>query len=142
MAVVKGTAMWASITKPNTTYAPVYTINVIPEDASMIEKFRNNGHNIKTTDDGQEYVVIKRSTTWPSGDPKDPPRLVDAGKNPVDVLVGNGSIVNVQYDEYSGKNKYGNYKGLELKAVQVLELVEYAGADGDEFDSEADDDEF
>jgi hypothetical protein len=58
--------------------------------------------------------------------------LFDVEKNEVDVQVGNGSDVRVQYNEYEGENKYGPYKGLDLQAVQVLELVPYKSQDGEE----------
>ena len=28
MAIVEGTAYWASVKRPNTTYEPVYTVNL------------------------------------------------------------------------------------------------------------------
>jgi hypothetical protein len=60
------------------------------------------------------------------------PKLMDAEKNEINVAVGNGSKVKVQYKEYSGEGRYGPYQGLDLQAVQVVDLVPYANADGQE----------
>jgi hypothetical protein len=60
------------------------------------------------------------------------PRLLDASKQEINTAVGNGSKVRVQYNEYSGEGKYGPYTGLDLQAVQVIDLVPYKGADGEE----------
>ena len=49
------------------------------------------------------------------------------------MAVGNGSKVRVQYNEYSGEGKFGPYTGLDLQAVQVLDLVPYKNDDGSEF---------
>ena len=48
------------------------------------------------------------------------------------MAVGNGSKVRVQFNEYSGEGKYGPYQGLDLQAVQVVDLIEYRSADGEE----------
>ena len=50
----------------------------------------------------------------------------------MDALVGNGSKVRVQYRPWQTINSYGTFKGLDLQAMQVLELVEYGGQDGEE----------
>lgn len=39
----------------------------------------------------------------------------------------------VQYNEYEGEGQYGAYKGLDLQAVQIVDLVPYKNADGSEF---------
>ena len=68
------------------------------------------------------------------------PRLLDADKNDVDVLVGNGSKVKVQYQEYDWTYNNKSGKGLDLQAMQVISLVEIGSPDGAEFDSFDDDD--
>ena len=60
------------------------------------------------------------------------PRLLDTNKQELNVAVGNGSKVRVQYNEYSGEGKFGPYVGLDLQAVQVIDLVAYKSQDGDE----------
>ena len=63
------------------------------------------------------------------------PKLFDKDKIPLDELVGNGSKVKVQYNEWETSNKYGDFKGLDFQAMQVIELVSYKTGDGDEFDT-------
>ena len=59
---------------------------------------------------------------------------MDADKQPMDTLIGNGSKVKVQYHEWETTNHYGEFKGLDFQAMQVLELVEYGEriVDGEE----------
>ena len=130
MAIQNGKAKWASITTPNTRYEPVYSINLIVDDDTAND-FASRGHKIKQEEEGMA-LVIKRKVNGPNGMVRAAPRLFDVEKNEVDVQVGNGSDVRVQYNEYEGENKYGPYKGLDLQAVQVLELVPYKSLDGEE----------
>jgi|3_EtaG_2_1085321.scaffolds.fasta_scaffold00183_26 hypothetical protein len=134
MALMTGTAYWAAIKTPNTKYDAMWTIDVVPHDPSVLEDLRERGFRIKAMRDGQEAIVIRRRCVSVKGNKNKEPKLVDAHKNPIDVQVGNGSNVVVQYSEYAGTNTFGPYKGLDLRAVQVLDLVEYGGADGDEFE--------
>ena len=57
---------------------------------------------------------------------------IDINQQPLDVLVGNGSDVKVQYREWETTNNFGNFKGLDFQAMQVINLVPYGGsADAD-----------
>ena len=112
MAVVEGTAYWASIKTPNTRFDPVFTINVAVDDDTAND-FASRGHTIKDVE-GQPSVVIKRKVNGPNGMVRTAPRLLDAEKNEVNYSVGNGSKIKVQYNEYAGENKYGPYVGLDL----------------------------
>ena len=60
--------------------------------------------------------------------------LLDKNKQPLNVSVGNGSKVRVQYKEWESTWNGTLYKGLDFQAMQVLELVEYSSPDGAEFD--------
>ena len=130
MAILEGTAYWASITTPNTTFEPVYTVNLVVDDETAND-FASRGHKIKQMDEGPS-IIIKRKVNGPNGMVRTAPRLLDAEKNEVNYSVGNGSKVRVQFNEYQGENKYGPYSGLDLQAVQVLDLVEYRAEDGAE----------
>lgn len=130
MAVQEGTAYWASIKTPNTKFEPVYTINLVV-DEDTANDFASRGHKIKQMDEGPS-IVIKRKVNGPNGMVRTAPRLLDADKNEVNYSVGNGSKVRVQFNEYQGENKYGPYTGLDLQAVQVIDLVEYRAEDGAE----------
>ena len=131
MAIIEGTAYWASITTPNTRFEPVYTVNVVVDDDTANE-FASRGHKVKQMDEGPA-VIVKRKVNGPNGRVRPAPRLLDSNKAELKVAVGNGSKVRVQYNEYSGEGKFGPYIGLDLQAVQVLDLVPYKNDDGSEF---------
>lgn len=141
MAVVKGIAYWASVQQPNTTFEPQWSIDVVVEK-DVAKDLMTQGLNIKAIKDdsygpenkGKGLIKIKQTVTGKSGQSFEKPRVVDAGKSPIDSLVGNGSLVEVAYNtrewEYAGKAGVA----ADLKAVRVLELVEYSGGGVDEFD--------
>tara|TARA_A100001388_G_C28773560_1_gene505574 strand:+ start:4367 stop:4783 length:417 start_codon:yes stop_codon:yes gene_type:complete len=130
MAILEGSVKWASITTPNTKFEPVYTIDLIVDEETAND-FASRGHKVKQHDEGPA-LVIKRKVNGPNGMIRPAPRLLDASKQEINTAVGNGSKVRVQYNEYSGEGKYGPYTGLDLQAVQVIDLVPYKGADGEE----------
>ena len=138
MAIQEGIAYWASVTTPNTKYEPVYTVDLVVED-SVADDFISRGFKVKDIELGDEKVgravTIKRKVNGPNGMVRNPPKLVDENKLPIDVLVGNGSRVRVQYNEWETSNKFGDFKGLDFQAMQVIDLISYKSADGEEFDS-------
>ena len=79
---------------------------------------------------------MKRKVNGPHGRVRPAPRLLDSDKAEISLAVGNGSKVRVQYSEYSGEGQYGPYTGLDLQAVQVVDLVPYKNEDGSEFFSD------
>jgi len=133
MAIIQGEAYWASVTSPNTTYDPVYTVNLVVDD-NTAEDFRSRGFSVKQMDEGQA-LVIKRKVNGPNGMVRPAPRLVDKFKNPLDSRVGNGSSVRVQYKEWESEWKGKVFKGLDFQAMQVIDLVEVGSPDGSEFDA-------
>jgi hypothetical protein len=137
MAILNGTAYWASITSPNTNYEPVYTVNLVVDDQTAAD-FKKRGYTVKQMDEGQA-IIIKRKVNGPNGMVREAPRLFDKYKNPLDARVGNGSVVRVQYKEWESVWKGTTFKGLDLQAVQVLDLVEVGSPDGAEFDAFEDD---
>tara|TARA_R100001460_G_scaffold52489_4_gene91319 strand:+ start:1998 stop:2414 length:417 start_codon:yes stop_codon:yes gene_type:complete len=130
MAILNGIAKWASITTPNTKFEPVYTVDLIV-DQEIADDFASRGHKVKQHDEGPA-LVIKRKVNGPNGMTRPAPRLLNTEKQEINVAVGNGSKVRVQFNEYSGEGKFGPYQGLDLQAVQVTDLVEYKSADGEE----------
>jgi hypothetical protein len=141
MSVLQGALYWASITNPNTTYEPVYSVNVVVDDATAAD-FEKRGFRIKQMDEGSA-LVVKRKVSGPNGMTRAAPKLFDKSKNEVDVSVGNGTIGKVQYKEWEVVRQGETYRGLDLQAVQILDLVSFNQA-GDEFDVEeslAEDDE-
>jgi len=130
MPVVSGVAYWASITQPNTTYEPKYTINVVL-DEDTADKFRSEGYTVVDKDEGPT-IVIKRKVHGPNGMVRSAPDLMDRNKNPLDCQIGNGSKVNVQYKPWEITRQGKVYKGLDLQKDQVVDLVTYGNVD--EFD--------
>jgi hypothetical protein len=105
-------------------------------DSDQAKKWRASkaSPEIKVSEDGVETIGVKRGCTFKkSGDAKAAPVVVDKFGDAVDTtIIGNGSVCNVEVStyEYNFKGRAG--VGSELRAVQVLELVEYAGGDGGE----------
>ena len=131
MAIIEGTAYWASIKTPNTKFEPMYTVNLIV-DQETADDFASRGHKVKQMDEGPA-LIIRRKVNGPNGRVRPAPRLLDESKLDVTTAVGNGSRIKVQYNEYEGEGKFGPYIGLDLQAVQILDLVPYKNADGSEF---------
>ncbi len=150
MAILEGKAYWASVTTPNTTFEPVYTVDLVV-DADTASDFESRGFRVKDlsvkAEDGSEQpigkaIVIKRKVNSANNQVRPAPKLFDANKNPIDTIVGNGSTVRVQYNEWETENKYGQFKGLDFQAMQVIDLVSVKSGDGDELDPFGDGEEF
>ena len=133
MAVISGKAFWASISSPNETFEPVWSLDVAL-DATNKAKVQGLGLPIKNkADERGDFVTIKRKVFRKDGSKNDQPALKDAQKNPMgNTLVGNGSDVNVLFKtfewEYAGKSGVS----ADLQAVQVVNLIPYG--DGEDFD--------
>jgi hypothetical protein len=138
MAVVSGKAYWASVLSPNTTFEPVYTVDLVVDD-KIADDFQARGFKVKDLTINDESVgraiTIKRKVNGADGRTRPAPKLFDKDKVPMDEVVGNGSEVKVQYAEWETQNKYGDFKGLDFQAMQVIDLVSYRSGDGDELDS-------
>jgi hypothetical protein len=138
MAIQEGIAYWASVTTPNTKYEPVYTVDLVVSD-DVANDFEARGFKTKEITMNDEVVgkaiTFKRKVNGPNGMVRQSPKLLDANKVPMDELVGNGSKVRVQYNEWETSNKYGDFKGLDFQAMQVIDLVQYKSSDGSEFDA-------
>lgn len=136
MAVLSGKAHWASISSPNSTFEPVWQVDLAVEGAEL-EKAKEMGLTIMNkNDDRGEFVRIKRKVYRKDGSKNKSPILKDS-KNHVlsEVNVGNGSDVRVLFKsfdwEYAGKKGIG----ADLQAMQVINLIEYeAGEDFDVID--------
>ena len=129
--IVNGTAYWASIKTPNTTFEPMYTVNLVVDQA-IADDFAGRGHTVKQMDEGPA-LVIKRKVNGPNGMVRNAPRLIDQNKQDINLAVGNGSQVRVQCSEYDWDWKGKTGKSLDLQAAQVIELIEYKAEDGSEF---------
>ena len=145
----KGTAYWASITVPNTTFEPVYQLELVLDDATA-DEFEARGFptingtavkrdgSMKTSAhyDGRA-VLIKRKVNRKDWTPNFKPKLFDSNGEPTEDMVGNWSTVLVKYSVWEVENLFGHFTGLDLVRVKVLNLVEFVSSS--EFDE---DDEF
>ena len=131
---------WASVVEPNTKFEPTWEIEAELND-QQAAVFADAGVRLKE-DDGIKLIRFKRKV---SGAKKgggtynnDAPKVVDASKQPFEKLIGNGSLVNISYDLRSWEMMGNTGVKADLKAVQVLELVEYSGGGGgaSEFEDE------
>jgi len=129
--IIDGTAYWANIKTPNTTFEPMYTVNLVVDEATAND-FAARGHTIKQMDEGSA-IVVKRKINGPNGMVRSAPRLLDQNKQEVNLAVGNGSKVRVQCNEYAWEYAGKAGKSLDLQAVQIVDLVEYKAEDGSEF---------
>lgn len=99
----------------------------ILKEAGLFGKVKNKG------DARGEFITFKRKEFKSDGVTLNQPvKIVDHHGNvwKKDVLIGNGSEVNVRFNVY--KDRRGNPNPAIL-AVQVWKLVEYIGKGGDEF---------
>jgi hypothetical protein len=139
MTVITGKAYWASITSPNTTFDAdgVWTLDVCNLDKKNIEMVKADGLTIKNKgDDRGDFVTVKRKVKRKDGNENAAPIVVDAQKRPlgIDVLIGNGSIVNVLYSTYDWEFKGRKGTSADLKSVQVTDLVPYESGPKEDFD--------
>ena len=120
---VKGKAMWANITSPNTRFQPhKYGLTVLT--GIGLNQVRDRAGQPKY--DEPAFTFSKRATKN-DGEANVAPKLVNVDGESIDVSVGNGSEVVVKIKPY--KNDYGQF--AELMAVKVENLIEYVEGDTD-----------
>ena len=104
------------------------------QDLGLGPRIKNKG------DERNDFITIKRKYTRKDGTKNLAPRVVDSKRTPIssDILIGNGSLVNVAFDTYDYDIKGNKGVGSSLKAVQVTKLVEYSPSENlDEFSEES-----
>ena len=137
MSVIKGSAYWASIVSPNTTFDSdgVWSIDVANLDKKNLEVAKTDGLEIKNKgDDRGDFVTVKRKVRRKDGSMNKAPEVKDAQKRTmINTLIGNGSEVNVLYSTYEWEFKGRSGVSADLRAIQVTNLVPYnVDADADE----------
>ena len=128
MAQVEGTAYWASLTRPNEKFEPMWRIDLAVDDNTATDLAKEGITLGETVIDGntiKNVIKFKRKVSKANCDKNQPPSIVDGQKQPLDKIVGNGSKVVVMYKSYDWNYKGKTGKGLDLQAVQVKNLVEY-----------------
>jgi len=140
-SMITGTAYFASISEPNTTYEPVWSINVCDLDEESMKTVVADNLIIKPANDKHptDYVVIKQKVNKQDGSGRfNPPVVIDSAKEPWDGRkLGNGSKVHVLYNAREWKFAGNTGVIADLKKVQILDFVPYVDTSGtDEFDVE------
>ena len=138
MSVISGTAYWAAITNPNTTFDSdgVWTVDVANLDKKNLDMVKKDGLTVKNKgDDRGDFVTVKRKVRRKDGSLNRAPDLVDGQKRTMtNTLIGNGSKVNVHYTTYEGEFKGRAGVSADLRAVQVVELIPYNTEADEAFD--------
>ena len=145
MSKISGTAYWAKVHQPHYDQyneQGIFSIDVTV-DAKTKKQLQDLGLGPRIKNKGDErndFITIKRKYTRKDGTKNSAPRVVDSKRTPVspDILIGNGSLVNVAFDTYDYDIKGNKGVGSSLKAVQVTKLVEYSPSENlDEFSEES-----
>jgi hypothetical protein len=133
MPVLSGKSHWATIAAPNTTFEPVWSID-LALTGEELAKAQNMGMTIKNKGDERgDFVTIKRKVNRRDGGQNNPPALVDSNKNDMgQTLIGNGSDVNVLFKTYEWEYAGKSGVGADLQKVQVVKLIPYG--DAEDFD--------
>lgn len=147
--IVSGIAAWACIQKPKPEgkyqgkkIPAVYTIDVFL-DKDKAKELKKKGYNIKTAKQdvpglekskGKPFLQVKKKAFYDDGNPVAKPRCVDSAKQEFTGLIGNGSKVNVSYNEYEWESFGSKGTAAQLRGVQVVELVAFKGDEVDEFE--------
>jgi len=135
MATVTGIAYWASIIHPNTRFEPKFCCDLVVDEETS-QDFRSRGFDVKEKEHGPTIIFKRNQFNKKSGQPNKIPKLKDRSGNDVDVEVGNGSKVRIQYAEWTSNYNGTMYQGLDLQGLQILELVERETAsDGEELEA-------
>ena len=143
VSVISGTAYWASVVAPNTTFDSdgVWSIDICNLDKESLAIVKEDGLEVKNKkDDRGDFVTVKRKVrNQKTGELNRAPTLVDAQKRTImNTDVGPGSTVNVRYRaydwDYSGRKGTSGY----LLGVQVMDLLPLASKeDGEDFEAHA-----
>ena len=139
--VIQGKAKWAKITgAPGWGYKKQYkewSFDLGIDDATKNRLLEAGMHKqyIKNKDDDRgDFITFKRRELKKDGTPGKPIEVVDRYGKEWDPkkLIGNGSILNVKI----ALNEIPDQKGTKPGCikVQVWDLVEYEGGDGDSED--------
>ena len=142
MAVAIGEALYPALFEPKVDkYTPMPGVYSIDLKVTDEERDRLIESGIKPKQKDANVFVFKRKPMTAKGNTMPAPKVVDEHKHGWDstVKIGNGSKVKVAYDtyEHQATDKFG--LGKSLSAVQVMDLVAYAGGNDalDEFDAVA-----
>ena len=138
--------MWAQVQQPDTRFEPAWHITAVltKEHQEQLTKEskavdpKGKGIKFKQDEQGNTIFRFRRRVARADGNGENNPPLVCGPKGKDDLfthLIGNGSIVNIQYSFVPYKNKFGEGLTHDLKGVQVISHIPFGTQDGDEFDT-------
>jgi hypothetical protein len=124
-----GTAKWARVyeSQMDTKYGEKFHLTLYPDKASLATMKEAGCRLTFKEDEEGTFVKVSRDNMKQFKDKLEklgPPKVLDAGGNAFDKIIGNGSKVTVKltvYDTVKGK-------GTRLEAVRVDEHVPYESA--------------
>ena len=148
MPVIKNVEIWYPKLAPeNPSFAfrkegGRWEVQIRTKNKKQKEEWQGLGLNVipviyKQTDIIDHYkVTLHTNATDKSGKPMRAPAVVDGEMMPLDPnILGNGSIVNIQFTQrefnYNGKKGMGSH----ITGVQVIKLVEYKRGNRLEFEN-------
>ena len=144
MPVVTGKANWAFLNRPDQFGNYTITVDVADDFVEVLKAGRVKAkiEEIDTEKKGEVHEADKKfkfnfrlKKIRGDGGENDPPKVFDSNMNQLapNVLLGNGSLVNVQYSTYEYPDNGSMRKAIQLDKVQVLDLVPYVRQDKNEF---------
>lgn len=131
--VIEGIAYYPCITIPNERFKPAfYEVNLAVSD-EVFDQFKSRGYQSCFAAGERTYtldpvIAFKKFAYHKDGSPNAAPALVDSEGKEIDINIGNGSKIKVQWKhiEYKGKGSE-KIKRAELVAAQIIEIVEWDG---------------
>lgn len=126
---------WARLDKPvNPFGTEQYELQIATTDKAVADEWTNNHLTVKEKD-GKFTVSLKRKAKKADGSDMGAPRVVDAGKAPMEANgIGNGSTGNVIVRQYNYEAMGRKGVATMLEAVQVTNLVKFESTGGVDFD--------
>lgn len=110
---------WANVHTPN-DMSGKFQVDLTNLSDERINWLEDQGINVRTKENLPEMgTFITAKSQYPI-------LTVDTSGKIMEDLLGNGTVADIIFDTYSGKNKFGTYAGVSVKKVVVKSLVPYA----------------
>ena len=126
---------WARLDKPVSPFGtPQYEMQVATTNKDVADEWAANYLNVKEKE-GVYSVGLKRKAFKQDGKDNGKPKVVTADLAPLPegVMIGNGSVGNVKVYQYPYDVAGRKGTGCSLTAIQITNLIEYAGGSSDDF---------
>ncbi|MDB3947966.1 hypothetical protein N9386_01930 [Gammaproteobacteria bacterium] len=118
--IVEGKAYWAFTKKPYEVADHNYQVMLVP-DAETMTKFEERGHRVQDIKINHDKVLkgVRIAKRKEYGAPP----IHDKNQDQIflDEEIPNGTRVKVKFDEWEMDNQWGQFKGLRLIAIMLME---------------------